>query len=197
VKAHWPVILGLFVGTLAPAIALAQQRSSSTRPSFEKIDGELRAALEAREYDKALGLADQMQKAFPAAVGRASVYRFQSLWGKKDYPAAYKCATQTESAVQGNAEAHMVFNDIAWTIADDTAVEKRDLDLALNFAGQAVDLTGRRNESTLDTLARVYFEKGRIDKAIEVQTEAVALKPENAELKATLAKYQAAAKKPQ
>ena len=79
------------------------------------------------------------------------------------------------------------------------AMEKRDLALCEKLATRAVELTDRKDGAILDTLARVHFEKGNIDKAIELQTEAVAkAQPEmKAEIEKTLAQYkEARAKKP-
>lgn len=67
-------------------------------------------------------------------------------------------------------------NEIAWTIVDpEGAVEKKDLGLALKAAESACEFTAWKEPHVLDTLARVYFLKGDVKKAIEVQTNAIAL----------------------
>jgi hypothetical protein len=82
-------------------------------------------------------------------------------------------------------------NEIAWTIVDRPGLEKRDLDLAEKLAKRAVELTDNKDGAIIDTLARVYFEKGQLDKAIELQTDAVskAQGEMKRELEATLEKY--------
>ena len=72
-----------------------------------------------------------------------------------------------------NAQA---LNALAWTIVDPKAkYEKRDLPLALAAATRASTLTEDKDPSTIDTLARVYFVMGQVDKAIELQQKAVDL----------------------
>jgi len=67
-------------------------------------------------------------------------------------------------------------NEIAWTIVDpEGKIAKRDLDLALEAAEKAVAYTQAGDAAILDTLARVWFRKGDLRKAIELQTQAVAL----------------------
>ena len=99
----------------------------------------------------------------------------------------------------GINDSAQALNEIAWIIVDAPGLEKRDLALCEKLATRAVELTDRKDGAILDTLARVHFEKGNIDKAIELQTEAVAkAQPEmKAEIEKTLAQYkEARAKKP-
>jgi hypothetical protein len=66
------------------------------------------------------------------------------------------------------------------------------------MAERAVELTRRSDPSILDTLARVHFEKGRIDQAIELQTEAVERAPADMKgmLQRTLERYREAQTSP-
>ena len=65
-------------------------------------------------------------------------------------------------------------NGIAWTIVDpEGKVEKKDLDLALKAAMKADELMKHEDPAVMDTLARVYFLKGDVDKAVEIETKAV------------------------
>jgi thiol-disulfide isomerase/thioredoxin len=66
-------------------------------------------------------------------------------------------------------------NDMAWIILDDDAVARRDYDVALTLALRADEVAKHENPTVMDTLARAYFEKGDIDKAIETLTKAMAL----------------------
>jgi hypothetical protein len=67
-------------------------------------------------------------------------------------------------------------NDIAWKIVDPEAKwGKVDLDLALRAAEKGVALTDEKDAAVLDTLARVWFVKGDVAKAIEIETKAVAV----------------------
>lgn len=85
-------------------------------------------------------------------------------------------------------------NEIAWGIVDPAGhPENPDLDLALKAAAAADEITEHKNAMILDTLARVHFMRGDTAKAIEIQTKAVELAPENfkAEMTKALDEYKA------
>lgn len=94
----------------------------------------------------------------------------------------------------------MALNHIAWTIVDPEApdLENRDLKLALKAAKRADELTNHKNPPIVDTLAKVYFDSGDMDKALSLQEEAVKLAKGTQfeqELTDRLAMYKAEAKK--
>jgi len=89
-------------------------------------------------------------------------------------------------------------NLVAWGIVDPehkVPVEQRDLVLALAAASRADELTSHADPSILDTLARVYFWKGDLAKAVELQKKAVdsADAEQKAQLQSTLDDYSKAA----
>lgn len=63
-------------------------------------------------------------------------------------------------------------NDMAWTIVTAHGVERRDVDLALELAKRACELTQQKDGRLLDTLARVHAERGEFALAYEVATRA-------------------------
>jgi thiol-disulfide isomerase/thioredoxin len=70
-------------------------------------------------------------------------------------------------------------NMIAWSIVDPQApIDNRDADLALRAAKRASELEGDNDPMILDTLARAHFLKGDKAKAVEIQTKAIALAPD-------------------
>lgn len=90
-------------------------------------------------------------------------------------------------------EAH-VLNHIAWGIVDEEGVQTRDLDFAYKAAKRANELTESEDAAILDTLARVYYEKGDLKNAVQWQRKSV----EHSEgiwyaddLKETLERYEA------
>ncbi len=86
-----------------------------------------------------------------------------------------------------------VLNGLAWITVDDAKVTTRDLGFALKAAEQACTLTDHENAGILDTLARVYFEKGDIRTAIGWQRDALEKAGESSmagELRETLIKYE-------
>ena len=86
-----------------------------------------------------------------------------------------------------------VLNGLAWITVDDAQVTTRDLGFALKAAEQACALTDHENPGILDTLARVYFEKGEIKTAIAWQRDALDKAGASSmagELRETLIKYE-------
>lgn len=88
-------------------------------------------------------------------------------------------------------------NAIAWGIVDPENgknVADMDLDLAFEAAQRADELSDHKDPSILDTLARVHFNKGDVRKAIELQTLAVDLAPDEfkAQLTPALEEYKSA-----
>lgn len=78
--------------------------------------------------------------------------------------------------VQDNAEA---LNQFAWTLATHASFEYRKPKLALETAKQAVKVSKGENAGIVDTLARVYFEVGMLQRAVETQKQAVAAAKED------------------
>jgi thiol-disulfide isomerase/thioredoxin len=92
----------------------------------------------------------------------------------------------------------MMLNTVAWYIVDpEKEVPNRDLELATKAADRANELTKGENPMILDTVARVYFLKGNVKKAYELQEKAVKLNTEAGlkdELEGRLAEYKKALK---
>lgn len=117
---------------------------------------------------------------------------FATLWGERKYAEAAKFANSRFGTVKDNVE---LLNEIAWTIVS-SEVPNRDLKTAERFAKGAVEASNGESADVLDTLARVHFEKGQIDLAIEWQEKAVAKASAESkdEIEATLQTYKAAKK---
>ena len=115
---------------------------------------------------------------------------------KRDYEAGSALAASAgEKEFKDDAQA---LNMLAWEMLDSVPETQRDLNTALKLATRAADLTKHDDGAILDTLARAYFEKGDVAKAVELQTKAVdkseaGLKEE---LQATLDRYKKAGDKP-
>ena len=85
-------------------------------------------------------------------------------------------------------------NRVAWTIVDDANVKNRDFDVALKAAKRATELSEQKNAAILDTLARVYYEKGDVKSALKWQRLAAETltgdEPFADDLREALKKYQ-------
>lgn len=112
--------------------------------------------------------------------------------------AVYVAEGKTDKAegLAGKEKPDVVLNSIAWAVVTASPDAKPDLDAAVKLATKAVELNGRQDGQSLDTLARAYFLKGDVDKAIELETEAVGKAPEaeKGQLQATLEEYRKAKK---
>lgn len=91
----------------------------------------------------------------------------------------------------------LLMNDLAWKIATEPGLIKRDYDLATRAAQAAYENSGGKNPEILDTYARVLFDSGKREEAIKFQRDAVnAATTEEAkqEFQKTLEKYEKAVK---
>jgi thiol-disulfide isomerase/thioredoxin len=117
--------------------------------------------------------------------------KFHALLAAGQFDAAY-AEGETLVAEATRTRSPGTLNEVAWAIVNtDAPVATSGLDLALRAATSASDLTEGKDPSILDTLARVYFYRSEIEKAIEFQARAVeaADEPARARLAATLDEY--------
>ncbi len=84
-------------------------------------------------------------------------------------------------------------NNLAWLYATCEDQKFRDPKAALDHAQRAVDLTQWKEGESIDTLAEAYFVSGDYHQAVEVQKKALALEPDNTELREHMARYRKAA----
>ncbi len=162
--------------------AAAQKEMKQVEPQIK----ELQRLLSEGNKEEALPLMLEVaEKAPNVGIGAASQALTYMLIEKKDYAKGYEFANKmVDGPYANNAQA---LNMIAWTIVDPEAgIQQRNLDIALKAAKRASELENNQEPAILDTLARVYFEKGDKAKAIETQTKAVELA--SGEMKADLQK---------
>lgn len=91
----------------------------------------------------------------------------------------------------------MILNQLAWFTVDTEGVKTRDLDFAMKAAMRANELTKGEDAAILDTVARVHYEKGDLQAAIEWQSRAVEFAKDDSmgqEIRETLEKYKDQAK---
>jgi tetratricopeptide (TPR) repeat protein len=181
-------VCGVFVVLLSAALAAAEPSSGQPKPEKQQRRDAIKQALAAKDFDKALTLLEAMgndKDATPQEKYLSLYYQFD-LQAKQKHDGAKACPLAKKLG-ETMCGCHMTLNYLAWTILDTPELKNRDLDLALDFAKKAADLTKHEDCTILDTLARAYFEKGDFDKAVEVQTQAL----EKCEMAKTLAKYKA------
>ncbi|MCP4759421.1 MAG: redoxin domain-containing protein [Planctomycetes bacterium] len=133
---------------------------------------------------------DELAKEFPTNTN-VLMMRFEFLLGDpttagEGYAIAKKLIKNDPDLTPG------MLNYMAWHVVDDTTVARRDLDFALEAAKKADAMTDHKDASIIDTLARIYWEKGDKGKAVSLQKDAIAVADDHnkSELEATLASYQ-------
>ncbi len=170
-------------GTWDPAEhAKKEAKKASIQKQAQKIYGEMQAAHNDGDMEKALTKADELIALDPQMMSQIAMMKFDLLLTEmQDYKRAYAYGAEMGNMYKDNS---MILNAVAWTIVDTEGLKERDLDLAQRLATRANELTKGEDAAILDTVAHVHFAKGEVDKAIEVQEKAVA--HADADLKAQL-----------
>lgn len=142
-------------------IAKAQERLMAI---YQEVDADPEGAIKKIEA---------FEKEYPSVAPMVADMKYV-LMVQTENPAAGETGRKiVEKAVKDKDAAKL--NQIAWQIVDpEGQIKKRDLDLAMLAATKGVELTNEKDAAVLDTLARVHFWKGDIDKAIEWQKKAIA-----------------------
>lgn len=171
---------------------LAAEREAKMRPLYEK----LYKAKYAEKWDVALQLVDEIIALDPALEVKVGRSKFEYLLRLKDYDRAYVYGRKFVKDIAWNDG--VALNYVAWMIVDPEQQHgKQDLELALEAARRADELTGSEDPAVIDTLAKVHFDMGKIEQAIELQKKAVKLAPEGTplaeDLRARLEQYEKAA----
>jgi len=161
--------------------AIAEYRN---KEQMKKLALNVMLAMRAQKYDEAIAALDEAEKQMgeSAMLTRYRHYVLSEA-GRTDEAAAVQ-----EKLVEQAWDDSNLLNDLAWRIA--TADGEKDLEVAMRAARRAAELTDDSNASILDTLARVYYEQGDLDSAIQWQKKAVEHSGGNRSITATLKKYE-------
>lgn len=141
-----------------------------------------------RLFDEAIER--EPENPFPA------VQKFQIMIGEMNDPeAGYAFGETLLPKIWDDAR---LLNMVAWYVADYERVGTRDLEFAARAAERACELTEAKDPYILDTVARVCFERGRVEEALAWQRQAIEhLKPDDPlarPIRKALRRYEEAAK---
>lgn len=154
------------------------------------------AADKAKDWPKALEACDKLI-AFSADEPDTFIgMKLLILTSKmKDDDKAYAYIHEVHKGI-GKSNARVLIT-LAAVIVSPGSFKKQDLDLALTLALDANTLAQGKDAEILDALASIYFQKGDVPKAIEVQTKAVesAAESNKPKFQRTLDKYRSPAEK--
>jgi thiol-disulfide isomerase/thioredoxin len=162
--------------------AKAQQNRERTAKvnAMRPLQQALQEAIVNKDYEAGMKACDGLIELDPEN-SNLRVAKFNAML--RDFNKPTEAYAYGEELVKDNWENPEVLNAIAWFVVDAKGVQTRDLDFAMRAAVQANDLSKEENAAILDTLARVYFEKGEVKTAVRIQRKAVekaddAMKPE-------------------
>lgn len=137
----------------------------------ESLQAEAMSQARASEFAQAAATLGEMVELWPEMYGpQVGMQRFQFLMQAGEIEEATSLARRAVDEYYH--ENPMMLGAMAWMIAT-SPQEPRDLKLALRAAERAEELSDEAEMSTLLALARVHFEMGNLDKAIEIQERAV------------------------
>jgi WD40 repeat protein len=149
------------------ALNLVLKRLDTERISrLDAID----AALESEAWNEAERLIDQAIAADPGNIGlRERMLRM--VLTRMAPERAYACA---DRLIDDLPDLPRVLENLAVYILDDPDVSVRNLRVARKAAARANELTDGQHADILETVARIHYELGDLQKAIELQRLAVA-----------------------
>jgi len=154
------------------AAAAKYDRAQKNEAKLNAAWMDINRAIQQKDWDAASEKLADAEKIIPEEDRDSlDMARLSILYGKQDYPAAYKLVAKISDAQKGNA---MLQNQLAWQIATDNSIKERDLTLAEKVARRGVEASNSKDPSIVDTLARVLFMQGKKDDAIALQEKAVA-----------------------
>lgn len=136
----------------------------------------LATALQKQDFSKALGIVDQMLRDEPRQLELHHL-RMGLLAQLGDLNGVRK---HQRKFVEIFANSPRELNDLAWALAAPSPLplEMRDAEVAIRAAQRAVELTGARDASILDTLAMVLQFTGLSDAALEIEQRALEIAPD-------------------
>ena len=183
------VIEGTWDITKARATFIAERESEDM---MQEIGPKIQTAFQKGDFKTGVALIDQLIEKFPER-GEFKQARFQFLLKGEMFDEANKAAADLRKASNDNA---MELSQLAWILATGVPGPGPDLDLALDAAKRAEELTESKNASILDTLSRVLFTRGNIEDAIAIQKKAIDIAEpgEKEQYEGGLKEYEAALK---
>jgi thiol-disulfide isomerase/thioredoxin len=182
----------LLAGTfdLAKEAAAYRKRAENNLKAFP-LKQSLQEQMDAAQFEEALATMDKIVSLDPDQFGEYAFARFLTLAANIEDPVrAYKYADEAIAGVlKDNPQ---VLGALAWAIAENPAIKKRDFAVAARAAERANTITAGKSPSILAALARIALENKDLDKAVELQARAVSLEPDRAlkdELQSRLDEY--------
>lgn len=175
------VLTGVLAGTFDTAAAAKQSEAQAKmEQEREALFQPLSEAMGNNDHEAVVKEIDKIIAKEPMYEESLASVKFESML-RSNEAEAYKYG---DSLANGIYKANpMALNNIAWAVVSDVFPElaQPDLAKALAWSEKADKLSEGKNPYIVDTLAYVWFRKGDLKKAIEIQTRAVKLAEEDKE----------------
>lgn len=195
-------IEGVIAGTWDPKKAAEEMRKQEQeRAELIKLNDKLDAAVHSGDPNSVLAVIDEVVKGHPDMELRLGRLKLKMLIQIDEQGQALELANKLEKSER--AKDPEFLNLTAWVILSpgpDARASEKLRDLAFRIVTRADQATAGKSGSIKDTLAKAYFEKGMVEKAVETEELAIRLMEENGEpiskgMKGRLARYREAARK--
>jgi hypothetical protein len=152
--------------------ALAREAEAAKAEAWETHNDLGKTAFKAKQWDKAMSEIGELEKIYPRRRVLAQCLRMGVLMGQNNFDAAGKLALQLSDENRGDP---FVQHRIARTIANHATTNAAILAKASLLMDRANALTKGALPEFLHTQARIAFLQDKKDKAVQLETEAVAL----------------------
>ncbi len=151
-----------------------------------QIEKQLQPALQRGDFDTALKVLDELLEYAPASL-QYGLMKMQilGLVGQTDDMLAF-----TAGLLETHKQDVKLQNAVAQVLMRQSDLPDGSLDLALQAAVTANEISEGTNGPILDTLARVHYARGDLSQAVEWQKKAVDTDPSSDQLKETLKEYE-------
>lgn len=166
---------------------LAAERAAEEAQN--KLMASINSAKRSKDWDGAIAIMDKQMADAPDQALFWSMQKMEILSKADRQDDLTAIQNEITESNWGNAR---LLNAISWGIAAEDM--GTDLDLALKSALRASELNDDSDASVLDTVARVYYERGEINEAIAAQKQAVEVSGDKGaanDIAKTLATYEA------
>lgn len=163
----------VLAGTFDPKKRALTREAAAAKDEAWETHNELgKAAFKAKQWGKAKSEIEEMEKLFPKRRTATQCLRITVFIGQEDFDAASKLALQLSN---DNRDDPFLQHRVARTIANRAPTNSVILDQANLIMDRAIALTKAPEPEFLHTHARLAFLQGKKEKAIQLETEALAL----------------------
>ncbi|MEM9064251.1 MAG: redoxin family protein [Planctomycetota bacterium] len=154
------------------AVLKERERLAQVRAASEGLMQRLNEQYGAGQIEEAIETMDELVALDPGEFGELAIAKFQVIALQVgDWDRAYAFAAEIITDRLANESAHL--GTFSWYLLTDASVTDRRLDVAIEAAERAVELTRSSDGDLLDTLALAYSKAGLLEDAVEAQRKAV------------------------